>query len=315
MRRRFVEVTTDLLDQREDLAVVLAVIGLGQFRESGAVQRSGGRLIDVGIREQAMIGTAAGLALEGFRVIAHSYAPFVLERPFEQVKLDFAHQGVGAILASVGASHDWPSGGRTHMAPADVALIGTLPGWQALVPGHPDEVEAMLRSEVDTDSRTYLRLSDWANRVAHTDAIDRLIRIRAGSRAAPLVVAVGPMLDRTLAALADLDVTVAYTARPLPFDRAGVRDLMGGDEVVVVEPYQAGTSSAQIAEALNDRAHRLLAIGTGTDELRRYGTAAQHDAAWGIDGPGIRRRVLDFSEWAGVPGTRAIGSPPAAILL
>jgi transketolase len=295
MRERFVDVTSELLDSNDELAVVLAVIGLGQFQASGAVARSSDRIIDVGIREQAMIGVAAGMALEGYRVIAHSYAPFLLERPFEQVKLDFAHQGLGAILVSVGASHDWPTGGRTHMSPGDVALVATLPGWQAMVPGHPDEVEQMLRQLVGDDSRTYVRLADGANARPHVGGIGRLLSIRHGSPGAPLIIAMGPMLDRTLAAVSGLDVSVAYTATPLPIDAQGVRSMIGaGDVVVVVEPYLEGTSAAQIGAALRERPHRLLSIGVGTEELRRYGTPAEHDAARGLDAHGIRRRITDL---------------------
>ena len=116
MRERFTSVTTELLDADPRVAVVLADIGVSSFRESGAIRRHPERVINVGIREQLMTGVGAGLALEGLRPIIHSYAPFVVERPFEQVKLDFAHQDLGAILVSVGASYDWPQGGRTHQS-------------------------------------------------------------------------------------------------------------------------------------------------------------------------------------------------------
>lgn len=294
MRDRFVGVTTRLLDDEPRLAIVLAVIGLRLFRDSGAADRHPDRVIDVGIREQMMIGTAAGMALEGMRPIAHSYGPFLVERPFEQIKLDFAYQGVGGILVSVGATHDWAEGGWSHMAPADVALIGTLPGWEILVPGHADEVEQMLRRSAGEDGRTYLRLSEFSNGAPHPAGDGRVVPIRSGSAGAPLVLAVGPMLDRTLAAVADLDVTVAYTATVRPLDAAGLQAVMGGREVVVVEPYLAGSSTSRVAEALLHRPHRLLSIGTGTDELRNYGRPEEHDAAWGIDEAGIRRRIVEF---------------------
>jgi len=296
MRERFVRVTTELLASDPDLAMVLSVIGLGLFREAGALDHSGERIIDVGIREQMMIGTAAGLAIEGFRVIAHSYAPFLIERPFEQVKLDFAHQDVGAILVSVGATHDWAQGGRTHMCPADVSLVGTLPGWNAWAPGHPDEVEDILRRLIRDRSRAYIRLSESSNSAPRGDGVDSVVAVRNGSSRAPLVVAIGPMLDRTLQALEGVDVNIAYTARPLPLDPVGIQALLSGTDVAIVEPYLEGTSAAGVSTALRDRPHRLLCIGTGRDELRKYGAASDHDAAWGLDPAGIRARVTSFLE-------------------
>ncbi|HSH22129.1 MAG TPA: hypothetical protein VK992_05925, partial [Candidatus Caenarcaniphilales bacterium] len=138
MRQRFYRVTAELLDADPRLVVVLADIGVDALGATGARDRHPGRVVNVGIREALMASVAGGMALEGLRPIIHSYAPFLIERSFEQLKLDLGHQAVGAILVSVGASYDWAEGGRTHHSPGDVALIGTLPGWTVHVPGHAD---------------------------------------------------------------------------------------------------------------------------------------------------------------------------------
>jgi transketolase len=94
-----------------------------------------------------------------------------------------------------------------------------------------------------------------------------------------------------LAATADLDATVAYLATVRPFDVAGLRATLTGTDVVLVEPYQAGTSSAAVADALADRPFRLLALGVRHPELHRYGSGPEHRAVHGLDAAGIRDAI------------------------
>ncbi|MEU7932022.1 transketolase family protein [Micromonospora echinofusca] len=294
MRERFVETTTALLAEDPRTALVLADISADAF--APAAYRHPDRVLNVGIREQLLLGVTGGLALTGLRPIAHSYAPFLIERAYEQIKLDLDHQGVGAVLVSIGASYDRAESGRTHLSPADVSLIDTLHGWTVHVPGHPDEVPALLRDAVAGDGPAYLRLSTLRN--ARPYGGDGALRVlRDAGPGAPLLVAVGPVLEAALAAVGDLGVTVAYTHRPRPFDTAGLRAL-AGDAVVLVEPYLAGTSTRVVSAALADRPHRLLALGVGREELRRYGSAEDHARWHGLDAAGLRRSVAGFLEAA-----------------
>ncbi|MFC6598432.1 transketolase family protein [Kitasatospora paranensis] len=292
MRERFAAVTTDLLDRDPRLAVVLADIGVDGFRQ--AADRHPDRVINVGIREQLLIGAAGGLALTGLRPIAHTFASFLVERPWEQIKLDLVHQDVGAVLVSAAGSYDWPAGGRTHMAPGDVALLDTLPGWTVHVPGHPDEAETLLRhAAADGDSRVYLRLSAHRNAAARPVEPGRLLPVRTGARGT--VVAVGPMLDAVLEATEGLDTTVLYAATVRPFDAAGLRAAVGDrPDVVLVEPYLAGTSGAAAHDALADLPHRVLGLGVPREEHRHYGSVPEHLAAYGLDAAGLRARIAEF---------------------
>jgi transketolase len=294
MRERFAAVATRLLDEDPRLALALAVISGDRFKDAARAHPD--RVIDVGIREQLLVGGAGGLALAGMRPIAHTFASFLVERPFEQVKLDLGHQGVGAVLVSSGGSYDIASGGRTHQAPGDVALLDTLDGWVIHVPGHPDEAEALLRhAAADGDNRVYLRLSEQSNREPLPVSPGRFQLLRAGRSG--VVLAVGPMLDAVLEAVEGLDVTVLYASTVRPFDahtlRAEVRRAEAAD-VVLVEPYLAGTSVSYAAEALADVPHRLLGLGTAREELRRYGTWQEHVAAHGLDAAGLRERISGF---------------------
>ncbi len=240
------------------------------------------------------------MALTGLRPVVHTFASFLVERPFEQVKLDLGHQDAGAVLVSAAASFDWPAGGYTHMAPGDVALLDTLDGWTVHVPGHPDEAEALLRHAVAAgDDKVYVRLSVQANAGARPADGRHLLTVREGRSG--VVVAVGPVLDAVLAATEGLDVTVLYATTVRPFDAQGLRraTLTAGTDVVLVEPYLAGTSAAAVNEALSDVPHRVLGLGVGRRELRRYGTVEEHVAAHGLDARSLRERIGSFVGGAG----------------
>jgi transketolase len=299
MRDAFYTQTRALLDEDPRTALVLADISAAGFVR--AAREHPDRVINVGIREQLMVSLAGGLALTGLRPIVHSYAPFLIERAWEQVKLDINHQGVGAVFVSVGASYDGSAYGRTHFSPGDVALLDTLDGWTVHVPGHPAEVGPLLRRAASGDGSVYIRLSDQANALRHDgpDGHDdgRLALVRRGTGG--VVVAVGPMLDPVIAATEGLDVMVAYTHTPRPFDADGLREQVWhasapegrGAAVVVVEPYLAGTSARVVAEALADVPHRFLGLGVGRADLHRYGSPADHDTAHGLDPAGLRAAI------------------------
>ncbi|MCU7722169.1 transketolase [Actinoplanes sp. KI2] len=287
MRETFVATTTALLDEDPRTALVLADISADAFEP--ARRRHPDRVLNVGIREQLMTGVAGGLALTGLRPYLHSYAPFLVDRAYEQIKLDLGHQDAGAVLVSIGASYDGAAEGYTHQSPGDVELLDTLEGWTVHVPGHHDEVAQLLRDAARHDDRVYLRLALQENSRAYPDGG----RLRVLKRGGPLVVAVGPMLDPVLEATRDLDVTVAYTNTPRPFDAEGLRALADG-EVVLVEPYLSGTSARQVAEALGGRPHRALHLGVGRDEVRRYGSWADHARAHGLDAAGLRTPIMEF---------------------
>ncbi|HSV39499.1 MAG TPA: transketolase [Nocardioidaceae bacterium] len=288
-RAVFAATAARVVDEDPKVALVYAEIS-GQYWGDVA-RRHPDRVINVGIREQLLLNVGAGLALSGLRPIVHTFASFLVERAFEQVKLGFNHQDVGGVLVSAGASYDISSGGRTHQSPGDVALLDTLPGWTITVPGHADEVASGLERAVAGVGREYVRVSSAQNSRAYP-VQPELHVVRRGSGAT--VIAVGPLLDPVLATTEGRDVNVLYANVIRPFDSAGLRAVLARPEVVLVEPYLAGTSSRLVSEALIDVPHRLLALGVGREELRNYGTPKEHRAAHGLDARGLRESIDRF---------------------
>ena len=109
MRRSFGEIITELADRDEKIYVLVGDIGYRVFDEFR--EKYPDRFINMGICEQSMIGVSAGMALEGLKPWIYTITPFLIERPFEQIKLDIDQQNVNVKL--VGFS-DYPTLGPTH---------------------------------------------------------------------------------------------------------------------------------------------------------------------------------------------------------
>lgn len=278
----------DVFREDERAALVLADISLDRL--APAFEHDPARVVNVGIMEQTAVGVAAGFALEGYRPIVHTLAPFLVERPFEQLKLGFGYHGQEGLFVSAGASYDYSEYGLTHHSPGDIAALATIPGMDAIVPGTAREAAAAIRRAHANGRATYVRTALAENRDDRELAPGGLTKVRTGSELT--AIAVGPMLDRTLEALAGIDATVLYATTVLPLDAATLSaESAPAPEVLVVEPFAAGTLAAQVTAALSHRPIRLASQGVPRRVFSRYGTIADHDRAHGLDAAGIRERT------------------------
>lgn len=272
MRKRLVQTVTDLLEKDDRVVLLLGDIGVFAFRE--AFDQFPKRVYNIGILEQASISLAAGLALEGMIPIFHTIAPFMVERAFEQLKIDFGYQGLGGSFISVGASYDYASLGCTHHCPGDIALLKTIPGMQTIVPGHPEEFDLALRRNYNSKLPTYYRLSESHNLSPCFHNV-----VKTGNQGV-VVLAVGPMLDRVCEACKDFNVTIRYTtleyfpALPAYFDK-----------IIVVEPFYEGTLTHLFP------GRQVFSIGVPRKFLTNYGTTAEHDEACGLTVEHIREKI------------------------
>lgn len=290
MRQQMVRTIEELLAQDERLALLLADVSRELFKD--AFQHYPDRTFNLGILEQTMTSVAAGMALEGCVPVLHTIAPFLVERPFEQIKDDFCYQKLGGNFISIGASYDYSTEGMTHHAPGDVQILRSLPGMQIVVPGTAEEFDALFREAYANGPPTYYRLSVACNPVSYPVHFGRLEVVKRGSRAT--VLAVGPTLAPVLAAVADMDVTVLYCTTVAPFDAATLQAFCQSSNIILVEPYYEGTLVADVCMAMRSIPTRIEAIGVPREVLTHYGTREQHDEIVGLTPTSIRKRIGRF---------------------
>jgi deoxyxylulose-5-phosphate synthase len=141
MRKQFVETVENLFSKNQNLVLLLGDISVHGFRLSFENYKS--QIYNIGILEQSTIGLAAGLAKTNLIPIVHTIAPFLIERSYEQLKIDFGYQKLGGNFVSVGASYDYAALGCTHHCPADVSSLLNIPNFEIAVPGNANEFDSL----------------------------------------------------------------------------------------------------------------------------------------------------------------------------
>ena len=109
MRRKFGKLINELAKKDKKIVLLVGDIGYGIFDDFR--KDNPNRFFNLGICEQSLIGTASGMALEGLKPWVYTITPFLIERPFEQIKLDIDQQNVNVNLVGFA---DYPELGPTH---------------------------------------------------------------------------------------------------------------------------------------------------------------------------------------------------------
>ena len=153
MRRTFGKIITELADRDEKIYVIVGDIGYRVFDEFR--QKHPDRFINMGICEQSMIGVSAGMALEGLNPWVYTITPFLIERPFEQVKLDIDQQNVNVKL--VGYS-DYPTLGPTHTELNGKKLMQLFKNITSYFPKNGDETQKVTYQAYEKKGPAFISL-------------------------------------------------------------------------------------------------------------------------------------------------------------
>jgi transketolase len=156
MRNRLGKYLVEFADKDSKLILLVGDIGFGIFDEF--IEKHPDKFINCGIAEQNMIGTAAGLASNGFHVVVYTIIPFLLYRPFDFVRNLIAHQNIPVCLIGVGGGFVYDNLGFTHYAKEDLNLISSLPNFKILTPFDPNSAQNCFESAFSFDKPTYIRL-------------------------------------------------------------------------------------------------------------------------------------------------------------
>jgi len=256
------------IGQRDDKLVVLVgdiSHGILQPYAKGCP----GRYYNVGIMEQTIVGMAAGLAISGMRPVVHTIAPFLVERCYEQLKLDFGYQQLGGVFIGVGGAFDYSGLGCSHHSYAACKLMESIPGSQVFVPGSPAEFRELFLQVYDKPKLSYFHLpSNWHGYGISPDYIRVGAPIYINGRRRKKIVAVGPQLRTALAARPDhVQIIYLHTLKP---ESDELRDLrlraQTGRDVLWLEE----ANFDEFQHGYGTRDDHLRAVGLTPERVREF---------------------------------------------
>jgi len=151
----------DLLEEigKNEKVVVLDADLAGSTRSAKFQRLYPERFFNMGIAEQDMMGTAAGLASEGFVVFASTFALFATGRPWGQIRQSICYNRLNVKIVASHGGITVGQDGATHQALEDEALMRVLPGMTVLVPADYNEAKSMIRYAYETEGPFYIRTS------------------------------------------------------------------------------------------------------------------------------------------------------------
>lgn len=158
------------------------------------------QFLNSGIAEQNMTGMAAGLALEGHKVITYSIANFNTIRCLEQIRNDICYHDLDVAVVSVGGGFGYGSAGYSHHAVQDIAMLGSLPNMTLLLPADARETEFCMKYIFEHGGPKYLRLGKNGEKKCHEEksTIKNINCLNPKEKANIALISVGTMLTVSL---------------------------------------------------------------------------------------------------------------------
>jgi len=226
---------------RQNRNVVVLDADLSKSTQGGMFQTEfPERYFEMGIKEQDMMSTAAGLACSGKIPFANSFAVFATARPFDQIRQTISIGRLNVKICGSSAGFSDFGDGSTHQSVEDLAIMNSIPNMTILTPVDANETAAAVFAAADHDGPIYIRLCrndvlDITPEGQHFE-IGKLSILREGTDC--VIFAMGTMVERALDAADMLEqdgvsVKVVNVSTLKPFDFAGAEAMTRGTKAVL----------------------------------------------------------------------------------
>ncbi len=249
------------------------------------------RFFNLGISEQDVIGTAAGLSTQGYVAFAASFAVFLTNRAYDMIRMDVCYNNCNVKVVCSHGGVTVGEDGASAQCLEDFAIMRVLPNMKVICPADYIEAKKATRAITGTFGPFYMRTSRAPLPIITKEedafTIGKANVLRKGKDAT--VIACGVMVSEALSAAEklsaegiDVKVLNMHTIKPIDVE-AIVASVKETGAVVTAEEHQmAGGLGSAVAEVLAQHAPVPMEIVGVKDSFGESGTPVQLQAHYGL---------------------------------
>jgi transketolase len=259
------------------------------------------RFIEMGISEQDMVSTAAGMASAGKIVFVNSFAVFLTGRAYDQIRQQVALPRSNVKICASSSGLTQGADGATHQSISDMNLMRGLPHMTVLSPADAAQTEQIVEFAHSYEGPVYIRLSRYATEPLLPEGsvfeLNKIQKIYQGEDIA--LVATGPILEQVLLTVENLrklgyscGVYNVPTIKPLDSDSIKTIAQRYSMVATIEEHSIIGGLGSAVSEVLATmpKHARLLRLGV-KDCFGESGEPAELLAKHGLDASGIAESI------------------------
>ena len=302
-RATFGLISLELAKKEKDLMILTSDVstsaGLDRFRKTFPE-----KYIDVGIAEQNLIGIAAGLSSEGYKVFTTTFAPFQTMRCCEQIKVNLGYMKKKVNLVGLASGLVLGNLGYTHCCIEDISITRSIPNLTVISPADCVETAKAIESSLEHENSVYIRLTGGQNnpQVYTKDykfKIGKAIKLLNGDDVA--IFCTGTMVKECLIAAdilksKSLNCSVINIHTIKPIDKKIIEEMSNKKKLIVsVEEHSVigglGSAISEVKSTIENSPKQLF-IGI-PDQYKFSGSYKFLKEKYGLEAKSIAKKILN----------------------
>ena len=302
-RATFGLISLELAKKEKDLMILTSDVstsaGLDRFRKTFPE-----KYIDVGIAEQNLIGIAAGLSSEGYKVFTTTFAPFQTMRCCEQIKVNLGYMKKKVNLVGLASGLVLGNLGYTHCCIEDISITRSIPNLTVISPADCVETAKAIESSLEHENSVYIRLTGGQNnpQVYTKDykfKIGKAIKLLDGDDVA--IFCTGTMVKECLIAAdilksKSLNCSVINIHTIKPIDKKIIEEMSNKKKLIVsVEEHSVigglGSAISEVKSTIENSPKQLF-IGI-PDQYKFSGSYKFLKEKYGLEAKSIAKTLLN----------------------